>query len=69
MTLEALRVKTKENKITRFNSKVLLINNYENIFELKNLTISDIENKMVFSSILFIIRFSLDTPNHCLLLV
>jgi len=37
MTLNDLEVIVKGNKITRFNSKVLLINNYENIFELKNL--------------------------------
>lgn len=37
MILDALEVIVKENKKTRFNSKVLLINNYENIFELKNL--------------------------------
>ena len=37
MTLTDLEVIVKNNKITRFNSKVLLINNYENIFELKRL--------------------------------
>ena len=37
MTLNDLEVIVQDKKTTRFNSKVLLINNYENIYELKNL--------------------------------
>ncbi len=37
MTLNDLEIIVKNKKIARFNSEVILINNYENIFELKNI--------------------------------
>lgn len=37
MTLNDLEIIVKNKKNTRFNSEVILINNYENIFELKNI--------------------------------